>query len=211
MAHVTRRVQRPALLGAFCVFAFVAHASAAFGLLNLQSLHNAPAAPLYTAVDRLADALVDSPWVNASMGQTELWLVAPADCDRCGELQSSLAAADLALRVVVIAPRDLGERVSREHRLAATLARSRDMAALTAWRDGRERASFVSAEDPSAVEGYVEWGRASLDRVSEVLLANGVKPELPILLWRNGRQWRVLTGKRALSIDPIRREMAAEG
>jgi hypothetical protein len=217
MAHVVRRVQRPALLVAFCVFAFVAHVGAMGALLGIRDSRLATPAAIASRSDALGEALAQAPWLGPETIAPELWLVTRPDCRACAQFEANvlhdLASSHVGVRVVVVAPRELGDRFEHPQRFAAALARTRDWSAVKVWGEAAGRLDpqrVALIEEPSVVEGYVEWGRASLDRMNEILTENGVEPELPMLLWRRGGEWRVLTGAKALSIDPVRRDMAPE-
>ncbi|MDX2235176.1 MAG: hypothetical protein NW200_11830 [Hyphomonadaceae bacterium] len=203
-----RRVERPALLGLVCAIAFGAAGLAGFSLWSQHAQRLAGPVTLVAETDEIADALADSPWTGSDSTGPIVWAFTAPDCADCGRLDAAAVAAlsqeEMEIRMVVVAPRSAPEADPA----AAALAESRDWTALERWAAG-DAIAPVSA-DAAAREGYVEWGRASWDRVAAILRENDIDPRLPLLIWRRGPEWRVLPGGPAVTLDAVRRDMAVE-
>ena len=221
-AHLTariaaRRVQRPVVLGLVAAIAFGAAAVAGVGLFGMQAALLAGPVTLVSDTDEIADALADSPWAGSAGTGPIVWAFTRPDCSDCGKLDAAAIAAlaeeEMEIRMVVVAPRGVGDATpdaapSSLHAIAASLAQSRDWTQMQRWSDGQAPIAFSG--DRLSTDGYVEWGRASYDRIAAILRDNGVDPKLPLLIWRRGPEWRVLVGGRAVTLDAVRRDMAVE-
>jgi hypothetical protein len=201
------RVARPSLLALACAIAFGAAALAGYGLWSRHAERLAGPVTLVSETEEIADALADSPWTGSESTGPIVWAFTRPDCD-CGRLTPEAVAAlsdeEMEIRMVVIAPRDMSQPPAD----VAALAEARDWGTLERWAEGER----VAAQTPDAAtqEGYVEWGRASWDRLSALLRANGIDPRLPLLVWRRGPEWRVLVGGNGATLDAVRRDMAVE-
>ena len=205
------RVQRPALLGLMCAIAFGAALAAGAGLMNLNAARLAGPVTLVTATGEVADALSDSPWVGSPANGPIVWAFTAPDCAACGKLTpaaiAALAEEEMEIRMIVVAPR--GKGVAASDGAVAALAETRDWDELRRWTAGVAPTTAVP-RDASVVEGNVEWGRASWDRIAAILRDNGVDPKLPLLIWKRGPEWRVLVASPAATLDAVRRDMAVE-
>lgn len=210
MNPTARRVQHPALLGLVLALTALAGLGAVSGLVGLHAARLAGPVPLITQTEEVADALGDSPWVGSDATGPVVWAFVKSDTACCGSLTPArlvaLSDENMELRIVVVAPRTGAGDTAKAS--AATLAVSRDWADLRRWADGA--ATTGRAADPAETEGYVEWGRASYDRVAALLRRNGVEPRLPLVIWRAGPEWRVLVSGPGARIDSIRRDMAVD-
>lgn len=206
MTASARRVERPALLWLVIAIAFAAAALAGLGLLNLRATSLAGPVTLVTQTEPLADALADSPWTGSPEEGPIVWAFTDSQ-RRDGPLGTGAIAAlseeAMELRIVVVAPR------AGETDVAAAIAAQRDWETVRRWAVAGEPPA-QTLRDAAAAEGYVEWGRASWDRVAALMRANGVEPRLPLLLWRRGPEWRALVGVPAATVDHVRRDMALE-
>ena len=212
---VAPRVRRPALLGLVCAIAFGAAVLAGAGLLSMHAARLAGPVTLVSDTEEIADALADSPWAGSPGAGPIVWAFTRPDCSACGKLDpasvAALADEEMEIRMVVVAPRgvgDAGAAPTPMHTAAASLAENRDWTEMQRWAAGETPIAFTG--DRVAVDGFVEWGRASWDRVAAILRDNGVDPRLPLLIWRRGPEWRVLVGGRAVTLDALRRDMAVE-
>lgn len=208
MSEASPRVQRPALLWIVAATAFAAMFAAIAGLLNLDALRRAGPIPLTAHADEILDALSDSPWIGSESNGPIVWSIVKADRACCWRVTpaalAGLSEESMELRMIVVAPR--GAAPDRALREAAGFAQERDWPALRAWVDGKGAGTLPA--DPDVTEGYAEWGRASFDRVAAILRDNGVEPRLPLVIWRVGPEWRVLTGSPNARLDAVRRDMA---
>lgn len=208
MPQAAPRVDRPTLLWLAATLAFGAALLAVAGLVNLQAARLAGPVTLVSHTEEIADALADSPWTGSAESGPVVWAFTRPDCGDCGALAPrevlSLADEEMEIRMVVVAPRTTAAAAES----VAALAETRDWAALERWAAGEDAAA--QTPDAAVREGYVEWGRASWDRLAALLRENGVDPRLPVLIWRRGPEWRVLVGSRAASLDHVRRDMAVE-
>lgn len=210
MNEPIRRVQRPGLLALMAGIVLVSAAAAGGGLISRQQAQTAGPVILVSGVEAMEDALLDAPWLGPENGGPVVWALTKADCADCGALPpvevAELADEEIDIRVVAIAPRDGAKDSTVES--AASLAHARDWNTLRDW--SAQAPLEPTTTDKAAQEGFAEWGRASYDRVAAVLLENGVEPKLPILIWRRGPEWRVVTNGRSASLDHVRRDLALE-
>ena len=196
-----------------CAIAFGGALAAGAGLMGLRDARLAGPVSLVTATEDVADALSDAPWIGSESNGPVVWAFTRPDCD-CGKLTPAAVAAladeEMEIRVVVVAPRPANATAPppASNVTVATLAENRDWAALQHWAVGAP--VTAASSDPAATDGYVEWGRASYDRIAAILRENGVDPKLPLLIWRRGPEWRVLVGSHAATLDAVRHDMAVE-
>ena len=216
-APAAPRVARPVLLGLVSAIAFGAAALAGAGLYGMNAARLAGPVTLVADTEEIADALADSPWVGSADNGPIVWAFTRPDCRDCGKLDAASIAAlvdeDMEIRMVVVAPRGESDAAAEAapspmHAAAASLAQARDWSEMQRWSAGEATQPFSG--DRVSADGYVEWGRASFDRVAAILRDNGVDPKLPLLIWRRGPEWRVLVGGRAVTLDALRRDMAVE-
>ena len=207
MAHAV--VTRPLVFVAVLALAVAAFAGAAWSLWRAQT---DAAGWTVVAVDRdlLPDALADGPFVS-SEGRGEVWIVTTPDCAACAALETR-AAADLAgqgvgVRVMMLAPRDTDLDDATLARVAGVAAR-RDWLAYRACFPKAQPACEAAPLDAEAIDGYLEWGRASQDRLGAVVAANDAPVRFPLVFWRAGREWRLATGADAADLRQIARDVA---
>jgi hypothetical protein len=201
-------VERPVLLWLASLVAFGAAGVAVLGLSGQYAARLAGPVTLVSDTEEIADALSDSPWTGSEANGPIVWAFMQPDCAACGKLDAaavaSLADENMEIRMIVVAPRGAAEPDIS----TAALAESRDWSELEQWAAGA--AITPQTPDAAARDGYIEWGRASWDRVAAILRDNGVDPKIPLLIWRRGPEWRVLVGGRAVTLDAVRRDMAVE-
>jgi hypothetical protein len=162
----------------------------AFGLWDLgQRRANAPAV---VAVEKsvLADALEDSPWVSSGKEGPILWVVTSPDCGRCRAFEKQvlpgLLDKGVEARVIVVAARDKPMPADQAEAVAA-VAKRRDWVALQTWMSSQRNGDRLNSAD---TDGYLEWGRASYDRIGRALARNGVDLAAPSMFWKVGPEWR---------------------
>ena len=210
MNEPLRRVQRPELLAVLCAVVLLSAMAAGGGLLARQHAQLAGPVTLTTGVADMEDALLDSPWLGPENGGPVVWAVTKSDCADCGALPpvevAALADEEIDVRIVAVAARDGARSGALES--AASLAHARDWNTLRDWSNAAPLEATTA--DKAAQEGYAEWGRASYDRVAAILRDNGVEPKLPLLIWRRGPEWRVVTKGSRASLDHVRRDLALE-
>lgn len=206
MLHSRRQVNDPAALAlaAAATIGLTALAQAAlFGLERAQTASGALPIGAYA----LEDALTRAPSVALAEGERAVWIVSGVDCPACRTLErraaERLGGGAYAIRLVLAAPRDAALEPAEAIGLAALARRGTG-----AWEDCVDDArglAFVSdvrcqrhiSSDPAEIEGYLEWGRASYDRIADVLSANGVTLEPPAVIWRDEAGWQVTMGAAA--------------
>jgi len=204
------RVQRPALLILMSAIVFVSVMAAGGGLLGRYQARLAGPVTLITGAAAMEDALLDAPWIGPENDGPVVWAVTRSDCAACGALPptvlSELAEEGIDVRIIAIAAREGAKPDAVQS--AATLAHARDWNALRDW--SATAPLEPTTADAAAAEGYAEWGRASYDRIAALLRANGVEPQLPVLLWRRGPEWRAVTKGGRSALDAVRRDLALE-
>lgn len=198
-------ISRPLIFAAALAAAAIAFGAAGWALFMAGSTGPA-AGPLVIASDRAAlpDALADAPFVSAPFaaanGRSDVWIVLTPDCPACEKVQEGLAAKlvnqGVAVRVLVAAPRDAKLDAGVAARVAA-IAMRRDWSFLLACYPQPQAACDPGSVEPEAVDGYLEWGRASIDRLAPILAANDAKPAYPMAFWRAGKEWRAAVGDEA--------------
>lgn len=210
MTEPTRRVQRPALLALMAAIACASALMAGGGLMLRDQARLAGPVTLISGSESMTDALLDAPWLGPENEGPVVWAFTSAECPSCGALPPTVLAAladdGVDVRIVAVAAREGANALTV--RSAAALAHARDWNTLRDW-SGAAPLEPTTA-DEAAVEGYAEWGRASYDRVSALLRANGVEPQLPVLIWRRGPEWRAVTNARRSTLDVARRDLALE-
>jgi hypothetical protein len=182
--------QRKLLLAAFGVVGGAALLMA-IGLWDLgQRRANAPAV---VAVEKsvLADALEDAPWVSSGKEGPVLWVVTSPDCGRCRAFEKQvlpgLLDKGVEARVIVVATREKTTPADQAEAVAA-VAKRRDWIALQSWMTSGQRNG--DRLNPADMDGYLEWGRASYERIGRALSRNGLDLATPTIFWKVGPEWR---------------------
>lgn len=210
MNEPVRRVQRPSLLVLLGAAVLLSGALATGGLVTRYQARLAGPVTLTTDIATLEDALLDAPWLGPENGGPVVWAITRSDCAECGALPprvlADLADENIDVRVIAVAAREGAKSGALES--AAALAHARDWNALRDW--SAEAPLEATTEDKQAVDGYAEWGRASYDRISAALRENGLDPDLPILIWRRGPEWRAVVNGHRDALDIVRRDIALE-
>lgn len=210
MNDPVRRVQRPTLLALMSAIVLVSGVAATAGLVGRHQSLLAGPVTLTTGTAALEDALLDAPWLGPENDGPVVWAITSADCAACGALPPQVLAAledeEIDVRIVAVAARDGAKSGALES--AASLAHARDWNALRDWTAAAPLEPTTA--DGAAIEGYAEWGRASWDRVAAILRGNGIEPDMPVLVWRRGPEWRAVTHGRRSALDAVRRDLALE-
>lgn len=163
----------------------------------------------------LAETLEGAPWFAWEPRNPEdpaVWLLSRPDCPACRGLERRLGRADAELRLIVVAPRDAGELHTA---VAAELARRRDGDAFQTWLKNPSQplplpAGVLDVDlGAEAVAGYAELGRATQDRLAAIAAANGLELQVPALIWRRGREWRIAVQPDAADRAALFRDLAA--
>lgn len=207
MAHAV--VTRPILFAAALALACAAFAGAGWSFW--RALTDA-AGWTVVAVDRgkLPDALADGPFV-ATEGPAQVWIVSTPDCPACAALEARVAAdlvgQGVGVRLMMLAPRDVVADDAMMARVATVAAR-RDWLTYQACFPTAQAACDAGALDAAAIDGYLEWGRATQDRIAAVVSANEAPLRFPMVFWRAGREWRLATGADAADLRQIARDVA---
>jgi hypothetical protein len=150
-------------------------------------------APKVVAVEKavLSDALNDAPWISSGGEGPVVWLVTAADCPACRRFEKQvlpgLLDRGVQARVILVAPRE-SNVAQPEAQIIAAVAKKRDWVTLQAWMtSGKPGDGAIGQADQ---DGYLEWGRASYDRLAVTLKRNGMDLAVPALFWRVGPEWR---------------------
>jgi hypothetical protein len=182
-------VQRQSMLAIAIGLTAAAGLLLAFALWDLGQRR--AAAPAVMAVEKtaLVEALEDAPYISSGGTGPTLWVVTATDCPACRAFERrilpKLLDRGIEARVILVAGREAG---GGESKLVAAFAKQRDWTTLNAWMAGRSET--VSYLEPAATEGFVEWGRASFERIDAALRRNGQQLAAPALFWRVGPEWR---------------------
>lgn len=207
MAHAV--VTRPMLFSGVLALAVLAFAAAGWSLWRAQT---DVAGWQVVAVDRAAlpDALADGPFV-ASERAAGVWIISTPDCAACAALEAQairdLAERGVGVRVMMLAPRDATTDDATRARVAVVAARQ-DWLVYRACFPKAQSGCEAGALDPEAIDGYIEWGRATQDRIGAVVAANDAPLRFPMVFWRAGREWRFATGADAADLRQIARDVA---
>jgi hypothetical protein len=182
----------------------------AVGLWDLGQRRNT--APKVVAVEKavLADALNDAPWISSGGEGPVVWLVTAADCPACRRFEKQvlpgLLDKGVQARVILVAPRE-HEVAPPDAQVIAAVAKQRNWVALQAWMtSGKPDDSIIGQADR---DGYLEWGRASYDRLAITMKRNGVDLAVPALFWRAGPEWRASVKPDGRTLAFLRDDVAA--
>lgn len=163
-------------------------------------------------------AFASVPYVSrASPGGAVLYAIVFRDCRECLAMKlREMPAFDVAgfdVRWIVYARRDeAGEQRStpRERSLVAELAESREFALFDSWFSGLE-ADYLGSDVPASADAvperkaHVERGRALIDRLAQIALANGQQLAMPALFWKTGDRWFAYAGYDPATFPEVRR------
>lgn len=184
-------VRRQSMLYAAVGLTAAAALCMAVGLWDLGQRQTT--APKVVAVEKavLADALNDAPWITSGGEGPVVWLVTATDCQACRSFEKQvlpgLLDRGVQARVILVAPRER-EVAQPDAEVIAAAAKTRDWVALQAWMTSGKPGE--GAIGPADREGYLEWGRASYDRLAVTMKRNGINLAVPALFWRVGPEWR---------------------
>jgi hypothetical protein len=173
------------------------------GLGGMASALEEQPVTLAAEADLLEAALQEAPWIERGGEGPVIWAVAPLRCQRCAPFFErdlpALRAQGLRVRLILIAPRS--GAVQPEPAGAPKVVRIR--------HGGPPM--FAAAQDPIGASARDEdWARASLDRITAILAANGASMEMPCLIWRRGFEWRAAFARPGRSADYALQELAPE-
>jgi hypothetical protein len=203
-------VQRQSMLFAAVGLTAAAALCMAVGLWDLGQRQTT--APKVVAVEKavLSDALNDAPWISSGGEGPVVWLVTAADCPACRRFEKQvlpgLLDKGVQARVILVAPRE-HEVAPPDAQVIAAVAKQRDWVTLQAWMtSGKPDQSPIGAADR---EGYLEWGRASYDRLAVTLKRNGMDLAVPALFWRVGPEWRASVKPDGRTLAFLRDDVAA--
>lgn len=215
MATSPVTVKRPAVLTTLVGLVVCAFAVAGAGVVLMGQARMAPAPDvLLDEGDVIAEALDQAPWIGGptdgrAMSGLTVWALAPAKCDLCAEFHRTAVArlsADGAALKVLVFP-DQSAALDRATAVA-TMAKDRRWALYRAFAADNP-ADFVAQSPPAdgaEIEGLALWARASAER----LTALGVPLDMPVVMWRAGDGWRMLTGPAALDAGNANRAIAID-
>ncbi len=201
-----RQVKNPAALGCALGLLLLFMIAAQASLFTLARGQSVAGGALPIGARALEDVLVKSPSVALGRGEREIWVVSPIDCRDCSRPIAGLLGEDAdaaTLRIMLVARREAQLDEAHAISLAALARHGAD-----AWSDCIDESRFprIAADgacrshisaDPAEIEGYVEWGRASYDRLSAILAVNGMELSPPAVFWRDEDGWRVSMGEDA--------------
>ena len=204
-------IARPVVFVAVLAAVAVAFAAAGWTLMNRGGASGR--GPLVVAADRasLPDALADAPFIAAN-DRAEVWIISTLDCPTCAELERGLAARlaqrGVGVRVMVVAPREETFAPAKLARVASLAARLDWATYVACFRDG-EQPCADEALEPAAEDGYLEWGRAALDRITAIVRANDAEVAFPLVFWRDGKDWRGAVGGDAEALAALERDFGS--
>lgn len=179
----------------------------------------AAAAPVALTVrgDELGALLDGAGWVHKGDGRVPLYTVGFRSCPDCVAQHegayAKMEAAGADIRRIVYARADNAEGKSRskpgERAMVAELWKSRDYALYERWYE-TDPATFYETEtlppdadsDPERA-AYVEKGRAFIEKLDEILAANGVETFVPAIFWQEKGVWQVYIGYDPATFDAI--------
>lgn len=189
--EVRTPVRRQSMLFAAVGLTAAAALCMAVGLWDLGQRRTT--APKVVAVEKavLSDALSDAPWISSGGEGPVVWVLTAADCPACRRFEKQvlpgLLDRGVQARVILVAPRE-SQAPSPDAEVVAAVAKTRDWVALQAWMtSGKPNDSVIG---PADRDGYLEWGRASYDRLAVTMKRNGMDLAVPALFWRVGPEWR---------------------
>ena len=221
------QIERPAVLAA--AIAALAGAGLALALALWDVSVRQESLPAVVAIDQpaLEAALSDAPVVDSSDEDSDkqqsdsddddddtqvVWLVTAPDCNACREFERAtmtrLLDAGVEVRAILVAPRSLADG-SPGAQDVARLLKDRDWTSVHLWMQGKHEAVSDEPLDPAEQEGLLEWSRQSAERIANVMKRNDLPFDEPMLLWRNGPEWRVSVRPSEPAYREIERELAA--
>jgi hypothetical protein len=207
-------ISRPVIFAVVIAAVLAAFAAAGWSLFmaGAGGAGGGPAGPLVIASDRadLPDALADAPFVAAN-DRSDVWILVKPGCPDCEKLQSGLVAKlieqGVGVHVMVVLPR---EDIASPAIAAgvAQIAARKDWTMLLACYPRAGAGCETGALEPEAEDGYLEWGRASLDRIEPILAANDASVAFPMAFWRAGREWRAALGDDAAAWASLSKDVS---
>jgi len=217
-------VKRPRLLATVVAGVWCLAAMAAISFADLRAYLGASPTVVAVGAAQLQAALQDAPSLaDNPLDSPNVWLLTSPSCQDCRRFEERdlprLQGLGVKVNVIVVAPRDAPNVTKEERDLVANLALRRDWSvfkACMATAAGETPKVFevnsacakTGIQDAAVVDGYIEWGRASHDRISAVLAANGEDLKLPALFWRRGVEWRAVVGQDPHAVEHVARDLA---
>jgi hypothetical protein len=217
-------VKRPRLLAAVVAGVGSLAAMAAMGLADLRAYLSASPTVVAVGASQLQAALQDAPaLVDNPIDSPTAWLLTSPRCEECRRFENRdlarLQAMGVKVNVIVVAPRGAPGVTDADRTLVANLALKREWSVFKACMasapslapkifEVNSACAQNAVGDEAVVDGYLEWGRASHDRISAVLAANGADMKLPALFWRRGVEWRALVGEDPRAVEHVARDLA---
>jgi hypothetical protein len=207
------KIERPALFTCALMALALASLAAAGGIWRQYSDKIFGPAILVAGADDLTDALADAPLLGGDRDGPKVWVIADSDCPLCQplfrETLPDLRDRGFDVRVMLVSR---AADQARDAAFVAVLAKNREWQAFETWAfDSAVTEGTPGLSGPEEVEGYLEWGRASLARVEAVLKDNDLTLKLPIVIWRRGPEWRVAPALAPQTFERARRDLAYEG
>jgi hypothetical protein len=217
-------VKRPRLLAGVVAAVGSLVAMAAIGFADLRDYLGASPTVVAVGASQLQAALQDAPaLVDNPNDSPTVWLLTSPRCEECRRFENRdlarLQAMGVKVNVIVVAPRDAPGVTAADRSLVANLALKREWSVFKACMatapslapkvfEVNAGCAVNAVGDEAVVDGYLEWGRASHDRISAVLAANGADMKLPALFWRRGVEWRALVGEDPRAVEHVARDLA---
>lgn len=144
----------------------------------------------------IAALLQSSGWVSPGLKGPTLYMVSFRTCPDCIRFREEqfpdLHAANVDTRVIEIARRDyngIPKSTPAERATVAQLWLTRDWKLLEAWEnvpaDAWKAPGIPPADGDLARMAVVEAGRATVDKLTPLMKANGVNFAYPLLVWWN--------------------------
>jgi hypothetical protein len=217
-------VKRPRLLAAVVAGVWSLAATAAISFADLRAYLGASPTVVAVGAAQLQAALQDAPSLaDNPVDNPNVWLLTSPGCQDCRRFEDRdlprLQAMGVKVNVIVVAPRDATNVTKEERDLVANLALRREWSVFKACMatspsaapkvfEVNSACARTGIQDAAVVDGYIEWGRASHERIGAVLAANGEDLKLPALFWRRGVEWRAVVGQDPHALEHVARDLA---
>lgn len=182
MGQAPSQIARRGLLRIAVGLTALAAGLTGLGFANLYASRLRAPVTLLAGGERLGQVLERAPWISGGAEGPVVWALTDAACPACVPFATedlpALERAGYEVRVIFIAD-DAAPQADQD--------RAIDLA--------RARAGAEGPVEPGERAGYLAWGQAVRAEVSAILRANEVAPQLPLLIWRKGPEWRALAGR----------------
>jgi hypothetical protein len=144
----------------------------------------------------IAAILQSSGWVSPNLPGKKLYMISSRTCEACARFAEKqfpdLHEKGVDTRVIAVAPNDENGAAQSTPADRATVAQlwiTRDWKLLQRWQaapaDAWKAPGIPPADSDAARMAVVEAGRATVDKLTPLMKANGVRFGYPLLVWWN--------------------------